>query len=108
MVLPQVLFLRQWAHTQTCTADESAHYFVQAMQQGWGGQQWQGGVTPLGLAQGWIRPYPIGMPQGGPLQLPPMASRGPIQGDLHLQVYIVHCCMTTPPFGEALKNGCCV
>ncbi len=108
MVLPQVLFLRQWAHTQTCIADESADYFVQAMQQGWGGQQWQGGVAPLGLAQGWIRPYPIGMPQGGPLQLPPMASRGPIQGDLHLQVYILHCCMTTPPFGEALKNGCCV
>ncbi len=60
------------------------------MQQGWGGQQWQGGVTPLGLAQGWIRPYPVGMPQGGPLQLPAMVSRGPIQGDLQLQVYI-HC-----------------
>lgn len=67
-------------HTQTCTANERAHYVVQAMQQGWGGQQWHGGVTPLGLAQGWIRPYPMGMPQAGPLQLPPMVSRGPIQG----------------------------
>ncbi|KAA6418359.1 MAG: hypothetical protein FRX49_11724 [Trebouxia sp. A1-2] len=56
----------------------------QAMQQGWGGQQWQGGVTPLGLAQGWIRPYPMGMPQAGPLQLPPMGSRGPIQGGMGL------------------------
>ncbi len=59
------------------------------MQQGWGGQQWQGGVTPLGLAQGWIRPYPMGMPQAGPLQMPPMVSRGPIQGDLQLQLYMV-------------------
>ncbi|DBA74130.1 TPA: hypothetical protein ACH3X1_010935 [Trebouxia sp. C0004] len=56
----------------------------QAMQQGWGGQQWQGGVTPLGLAQGWIRPYPMGMPQAGPLQLPPMVSPGAIQGGMRL------------------------
>ena len=89
MVLPQVLFPRQWALTETCIADERAHHFVQAMQQGWGGQQWQGGVTPLGLAQGWIRPYPMGMPQAGPLQLPTMVSRGPIQGDLHM--HYIHC-----------------
>ena len=46
---------------------------------GWG--------DPLGLAQGWIRPYPMGAPQPWPLQLPPMVSRGPIQGDLQLTVH---------------------
>ncbi|KAL0043680.1 hypothetical protein WJX82_005276 [Trebouxia sp. C0006] len=54
----------------------------QAMQQEWRGQQWHGGVTPLGMAQGWIRPYPMGLPQPWPLQLPLMVSRGPSQGGM--------------------------
>lgn len=52
---------------------------LQAMQQ-WGGQQWQGGVAPLGLPQGWMRPYPMGMAPAGPLQIGPMPSRQPLQG----------------------------
>lgn len=55
---------------------------VQAMRQ-WGGQQWQGNITPMGLGpQGWMRagPYPMGMAPGGPLQMSPLASRQPLQG----------------------------
>ena len=63
-------------------------WLAQAMQQEWRGQQWHGGVTPLGMAQGWIRPYPMGLPQPWPLQLPLMVSRGPSQGDLQLLMYM--------------------
>ena len=46
---------------------------AQAMQQ-WGGQQWPGAMTPLGLAQGWLRPYGMGPAAVG------MSPRGPSQG----------------------------
>ena len=54
---------------------------VQAMRQ-WGGQQWQGNITPLGLGpQGWMRqPYPMRLAPAGPLQMSPMASRQNLQG----------------------------
>ena len=56
----------------------------------WGGQQWQGNITPMGLGpQGWMQagPYPIRMAPGGPLQMSPMASRQPLQGMIILFIY---------------------
>ena len=54
---------------------------LQAMRQ-WGGQQWQGNITPLGLGpQGWMgQPYPMRLAPAGPLQMSPMGSRQNLQG----------------------------
>lgn len=57
---------------------------MQAMQQ-WGGQQWQGSMTAMGVPQGWMGPYPMRMaPAGAPLQSGPMPSRQHLQGTVVL------------------------